>query len=72
MIIPGELEGGVDWSKDTKDNGDHMNIFGATKITADYGKILTERFKLTPSELSSEDKTHWNSDAQRYHTEVEE
>ena len=62
---------GFDWLKDRKDNGDHLNIKGATKVTGDYAKILADDFGLTKSKLTPEQEEHWNSDAQKYHNEVE-
>lgn len=35
-----------DWSTDTRDNGDHLNVSGSKKITKDFGEILVENFSL--------------------------
>lgn len=62
---------GFDWLKDRKDNGDHLNIYGATKVTAAYGKLLSEHFKIAPSKLNESQRAHWNADSKKYHEEVE-
>lgn len=35
---------GLDWSTDTYDGGVHLNVYGAEKMTAYFGKILQERY----------------------------
>ena len=37
---------GIDWSQDTYDGGAHLNVWGAEKMTAYFGRILTEKYGL--------------------------
>ena len=38
---------GIDWERDTYDAGLHLNVWGAEKLSAYFGKLLTERHGLT-------------------------
>lgn len=40
---------GIDWSRDTYDAGLHLNVYGAEKLTSYFGKILSEKHNVTPS-----------------------
>ena len=37
----------IDWTQDSCDGGDHLNIRGAQKVTTAMGSILSERSELT-------------------------
>lgn len=67
----GTLDEEIDWLKDSKDGGDHMNTKGARKITSTYGRLLTEKFNISPSVLTDEQKARWKNDSKRYHNEIE-
>jgi len=38
---------GIDWSQDTYDGGDHLNFFGATKVSRYLGSYLRDKSGLT-------------------------
>lgn len=50
----------IDWSKDTKDHGDHLNSYGAQKVTAYMGKYL-QNTGLFHDKRTSPDYAHWNT-----------
>lgn len=54
---------GLDFSSDFY-NEDHLNYMGQQKLTAHLGKILTEEFGLTPSDLSPEVQANWEKSAE--------
>ncbi len=56
---------GIDWDKDTLDKGDHLNIFGAQKVTSYLGKYLRENFGL--EDLRNEEQYQsWNREAENF------
>ena len=61
----------VDWKKDTYDKGDHMNYYGAQKVSAYLGKYLfeTDSFqdKRNDPAFSS-----WNNAVKNFYVELEE
>lgn len=69
--LKGTLDSEIDWAHDSKDGGDHMNVYGAAKVTSAYARLLTERFGLKQSVLTETQRAHWENDSLRYHTEVE-
>ena len=57
----------VNMKKDFRDNGNHLNIYGAKKATEYLGKYISENYSdvLNP-QLSSEDVTDWNRAVDTY------
>lgn len=51
----------IDWAKDTRDGGDHMNYDGAKKVTAYFGKYLRENYELTDHREDME-YSSWDED----------
>ena len=38
---------GIDWKKDSLDGGDHVNTWGALKVTSDLGRFIADRYAVT-------------------------
>ncbi len=49
---------GINWKTDTKDYGDHVNLYGATKLTTDFGQYLADHFDL-PNHQDDPDYSEW-------------
>lgn len=48
-------------------NIDHLNIYGATKFTEYFGKILTEKYGVTPTEKTKAQQEDWQIAVEYYH-----
>ncbi|MEG1835562.1 MAG: hypothetical protein RR229_05485 [Oscillospiraceae bacterium] len=53
------------WETDTKDGGDHLNIYGAEKITRHFGEFLQSNYELVNRKEDAA-YDHWNSDTKRF------
>ena len=60
-----------DWMNDTCDRGDHLNIYGARKVTKYMGEYLTSNFKL-PDRRKDKSYKDWNKQVEQYYKDVEE
>lgn len=60
---------GIDWNNDTKDGGEHMNLYGARKVTDYLGKYLSDTFDL-PDRREDPAYSHWYNDAKQYEKNV--
>lgn len=58
-------EVGIDWEKDSLDNGDHLNFSGAKKVTKYMAEYLDEHYDLE-DHRQDEAYKQWNTDAQKY------
>lgn len=51
----------IDWSHDTTDNGQHVNLYGAQKVSDKLGMYLREHY-----ELSQEREVQWDEELSSY------
>lgn len=62
-------EVGIDWNNDTKDGGEHMNLYGMRKVTNYLGTYLSNAFDL-PDRRENPAYRHWDTDAKQYEKNV--
>lgn len=60
----------IDWSRDTRDAGDHLNHFGAVKVTRYLSDYLKKTGLLTDHRVDA-DYAKWNDSLQKYTAVVE-
>ena len=60
---------GLDWSTDTYDEGVHLNVSGAEKLTDYFGKLLSEQHRLPDHRTEAETAALWAEKLERYRTE---
>lgn len=58
-------EMGIDWEQDSRDGGDHMNVYGAQKVTAFLGKYLAKEYKL-PDHRKDPAYASWDQNLKQY------
>ena len=63
---------GLDFSTDTYDAGLHLNVYGAEKLTAYFGAILTQNYELTDGRNDQTIAAAWAEDTARYEAQKEE
>ena len=65
--VDGELA--LDWQQDSYDQGDHLNLYGAEKVTDYLGKYIEENYdfpKKSASSMDSDDRVSWNRGLEYY------
>ena len=68
-FIPLCDEIGIDWQTDTYDAGVHLNVFGAEKLTAYFGKILAEDHGITDRRADASLSAVWQEKLDAYYQE---
>lgn len=56
---------GIDWSKDTRDKGNHLNFYGAKKVTDYMGTYLSEHTNLS-DHRKEKLYVSWNKELKKY------
>lgn len=59
-------EFGFDWNADTCDGGDHLNVYGAEKVSEYLGKLIQEKYNI-PNRKNDEDYSSWYKASETYH-----
>lgn len=58
----------INWKEDSYDKGDHLNVFGAEKVTAYMGEYLAEKYDL-PDHRGEAEYEEWDRLAEMYRQE---
>ena len=66
-FIPLCDEIGIDWSTDTYDEGMHLNVYGAEKLTEYFGKMLSQRYGIEDKREDAELSSLWNERVAAYY-----
>ena len=61
----------LDWSRDTSDKGDHINFYGAQKVTAYIGEYLSTHYDL-PDHRQETSYSDWNEVLEDYLKETKQ
>ena len=59
-------ETGIDFTKDTFNAGNHLNVYGAKKLTEHLGKVLASEFNLTDRRNEPETAARWAKKSKAY------
>jgi hypothetical protein len=65
-FIPLCDEIGIDWSTDTYDEGVHLNVYGAEKLTEYFGRILSEKHGIDDRRDDSALSKAWEQSVTEY------
>lgn len=66
----GDSKVDIDWNKDTRDAGDHLNYSGAVKVTKSLGEYIDKNYDL-PDNRNNPEYVKWNESLTRYLKKVE-
>lgn len=56
---------GIDWEKDTRDQGDHLNYSGALKVTKFFGEYL-DKLNILTNHKDDENYSSWDNSYEEY------
>ena len=59
----------INWSTDTRDQGDHLNYFGAKKVTAALGDYLSDN-SLLPSHKDDPEYSDWDTQSDAFNQAI--
>ena len=65
-----QLPAGFNWVTDSKDGGNHLNYTGASAVTKDLAKKLTDDLTMNPTSLTKEQKQQWKKDYEHFHKSI--
>ena len=65
-----QLPAGFDWTTDSKDGGNHLNYAGASAVTKNLAKKLTDDLTMSPTSLTKEQKQQWKKDYEHFHKSI--
>lgn len=60
----------LDFKEDTCDEGDHLNVYGATKVSEYLGKYINDNYKFDKHDEKL--ITRWNKDLETYKNDIKE
>ena len=66
-FIPLSEEIGIDWSADTYDEGMHLNVYGAEKLTDYFGKLLSEKYGFADRRGEAALASEWQTRVDNYY-----
>lgn len=66
-MIPLQQEIGLDWRTDTYDEGAHLNVYGAEKLTAWFGRMLSEEMALPDRRVDHAYASVWTARLDAFH-----
>ena len=65
-----QLPAGFNWVTDSKDGGNHLNYAGASAVTKDLAKKLTDDLTMNPTSLTKKQKQQWRKDYEHFHKSI--
>ena len=57
---------GIDWSTDTYDEGMHLNVYGAEKLTEYFGKTLRDKYGVEDRRADDALVSAWSDRVEKY------